>query len=729
MVKKFILFFFIGTLSFSCINKGKKYFNKGKLEFQQDNFDFAAENMKQALNYEGIPKGEAAYVIGESYRLSNRWDQAEQYYRKALESGETDENALFYYGYAMKANGNYEGAKSQFQKYLQVGTNFDYLSRAKKEIRNIEILEKLAMIPPKYEVENCKGLNSEYIDYSPTVSGNDFYFTSSRGEGPMFPGQGTRFTDIFKFKFDGLEPYSGIAVPMPEIINEAKTHEATCTFTPDRSKMYFSRSNTGKKNDPTQEVDILETSLVNGEWTEPEILSFCGTYSWDSNPFLTKDGKTLYFASNRAGGYGSDDIWKTTLDEFGVWGEPENLGPIINTAGAEQFPTIDYEGNLYFSSDGHPSFGGLDVFKAIQKEDGSYLIRNLGKPINSSADDFSALFLSDSTGYFCSNREGGVGDDDIYSFKYTFKPHYILHAQIFGRKIVVSKDDEEEVLLPGAKVTLLDAKGEIIDMGVADSNATIKFYVDAEKEYFLKGQKEGFITRQQEYSTVGKTVSQKKLELLEKNVILHAKVILDKSVKDGLIDFQPIYYKYNKWDITQKSEIILNEMVQVLKDNPNILVELGSHTDPRGTMKYNDVLSQNRAESAVKYIIDNGISKDRITAKGYGEREPKVLEKDTSIFKAGTRLDDVFLDSLALVDSMGAELGYQLDRRTEFKIVGFIEENHNPMDIEMIKKGRDEEIIEDNNIKHEDMLIDRHLKKEDEVEEQPEGETTPEEAP
>lgn len=711
MLKKIFIIAISLLLFTSCFNKSRRYYNKGRIEFQQDNFDFAAENIKHALELGGkIPKTEANYYVAESYRLSNRWDQAEKYYEEAVNLGSHEENALFYYGFALKANGKYAQAEQQFKKYVESGTNFDYLTRAKKELKNIEIIKKVAMQKQKFKVENCRGLNSEFIDYSPIPYKDKFYFTSSRGEGPMFAGQGTRFTDIFEFKFDGFEKFSGVAKPLTDVINQAKTHEATCTFSPDGNTMIFSRSNTGKKKDPTQEVDLFQTHLVNGTWSKPERLPFCGTYSWDSNPYWSADGKRLYFSSNREGGYGAHDIWMARIDEYGAWSDPENLGPAINTAGAEQFPFETADGTLYFASDGHPSFGGLDVFKAQKHDDGHLSIKNLGKPINSNADDFAVYFTTDTSGYFTSNRENGVGDDDIYAFNYFFHPKYLLEATVYGKRL--SDHEEVEELLPNARVALMDTAGNILDMGIADSNAVVQFQVETEKVYILKGDKEGYITRQNEFSTVGKTLPKYKFDQLESNVVFKQKVVLDKSSKNGLIEFPPIYYKYNKWDITQASEEILHDMVKVLNDNPDILVELGSHTDPRGTPAYNDELSQLRAESAVSYIIANGIDKSRITAKGYGERQPYRIKKDSLNIKLGTILDDVFLDSIK-DDSVSYEVGNQLNRRTEFKIVGY-RNNSDKKEIEVVRKGEKEKVIEKNNIKHEKEIIKKYLRKEEE---------------
>ena len=238
------------ALFFTACNKSVKYFNKGKQQFDSEEFELAAENMKQAASY-GAATGQTNYYIAESYRLSNRLYEAKDYYQKAIDAGVEDEHAHFYYAFSLKANGQYQDAKEQFKEYLDYGTNFDYLERAKKEIHNIEVLGELALKKRFYDVHNFDELNTDAIEYSPMMNGKNLYFTSSRGVGPMFSGQGTRFTDLFIWKFDGFTEHSGQSVVLPETVNTEKRHEATCTFSEDGKYMIFSRSNSGKKSDIT----------------------------------------------------------------------------------------------------------------------------------------------------------------------------------------------------------------------------------------------------------------------------------------------------------------------------------------------------------------------------------------------------------------------------------------------------------------------------------------------
>lgn len=694
----------------SCMDKATKFYNSGLDKFENEEYDLAAEDLQQAVQF-GAPKKEAFYTIAESYRLSNRLHEAEQYYEKAIASGNRKENARFYYALAMKSNGNYLGAKSQLDKYLQYGANTKLRKRAQKEIEAIDVIMEIGFRKDFYKVENFKEINTDAIEYSPFFYDHKtLYFTSSRGEGPIYPGQGTRFTDLFEYKFDGANSRSGIARKLPELINEPRRHESSATFDKTGMVMIFSRSGNGKKNDYIKEVDLFESRLVAGEWSAPVRLAISDENSWDSNPFLTQDGKTLYFSSNRAGGMGSNDIWKSEKQADDTWGEPLNLGEGINTESEELFPYISKEGVFYFSSSGHPGFGQLDIFKVIEGVNGEKIAINPGKPLNSSYDDFGIVFRDETSGYFTSNRPDGLGDDDIYVFEYDVNISYWLEGITQGQVIQNNQITDRLEILPLTAVQLLDTKGNYLEQTVSDQKGQFKFKVQPEKQYVLRANKDSYHTNTKSLSTLGMTKTKSDIEALgNSEVVLKDSIALEPFVKDMVIEFPPIYYEYDKWDIVQKSETILDDMAATLQEHPSILVELGSHTDARGTLKYNDILSQKRAESAVAYILAKGISSDRLTAKGYGERVPKMLSKDTSSFRAGTELTHLYLDSLEKVNKDMSELGHQLNRRTEFKIVGFIEKPVSDGKIEVIDNGEKEEIYEEKLHQNEEAIIEKNL--------------------
>ena len=670
------------VLASSCINRATKFYNRGLQKFDMEEFEFAAEDMKQALQY-GASKSKTNLYIAESYRLSNRIFDAEQYYAKAIDAGTRDDHAYFYFAFALKANGKYESAKKVLQEYLKSGTNREYLDRARHEVKNLEELERLAYKKRFYEVTNFAEINTPGIEYSPMMVGEDLYFTSSRGEGPMFPGQGTRFTDIYRWRFDGITKHSGVATNAElAAVNLPHVHEATATFSPDGKTMVFSRSNSGKKNDITQEVDLFESKFEGGFWSEPVRLKISNSNSWDSNPCFSNDGTMLYFSSNRKGGLGGDDIWFAIRNDDGEWDNIQNVGAPINTDGNDQFPYERKDGRFFFSSDGHPGYGELDVYEVLVTSKGDQVVRNLGKPLNTNYDDFAITFSSKETGFFSSNRPEGKGNDDLYYFDYKNIAEdpccknfdsccvikLILEGEVFGKKVVNNKITTEEILLPFSNVTLLDTLGNVLATTVADSVGKFKFFVKAETDYNLKGAQQGYVTREIRYSTVGESVTEEELLFLDEDVILKTKIVLDPITKGLVLEFPAIYYDYNSAKIRNDAGGVLKQMAQVLKDNPTIIVEIGSHTDSRSTAEYNQTLSQKRAESAVNYIIGLGIEKDRLIAKGYGESVPRTLEKDVDGFTKGTILNEEFEKSLKIDKQI--EALHQLNRRTEFKIVG-----------------------------------------------------------
>lgn len=673
------------SLLLTACNKSIKYFNKGKQQFDAEEFELAAENMKQAASY-GAPKAQSSYYIAESYRLSNRLFESKDYYKKAIDAGIEDEHAHFYYAFSLKAHGQYQDAKEQFKEYIDYGTNFDYLERAKTEIKNIEYLGELALKKRFYEVHNFKELNSQAIEYSPVMNGKKLYFTSSRGVGPMFAGQGTRFTDLFIWKFDGFTKYSGQAVSMPATINTQKRHEATCTFSEDGKYMVFSRSNSGKKTDITQEVDLFESNLVNGQWEEGKRLdSVCETLSWDSNPFLSPDGKRLYFSSNRDGGKGGDDIWYATRNEDGQWHEPVNYDK-VNTSGSEQFPYQKATGEFYFSSDGHPGFGALDLFVYKKNADQKYSIKNLGLPINSSYDDFAITYKEARRGYFTSNRPEGKGDDDIYYFDY-YDPtqeeccingdtccliKYVLSGVVKGKIVIGDSVTEKEKVLPRSTVTLSDTLGNQINSVVTNTQGEFETFLKANQVYVLKAYHDGYITREELFTVGDQVVPTSKMADMEEDIVVNKTIVLLPLVKNLVIDFPAIRYNLAKWDIRPSAAVILDQMAKVMLDNPDLIVELGSHTDSRSSAKYNKDLSQKRAQSAVDYLISKGVAKERLTAKGYGEDEPFILTEDRLGIPAGTELTEAYI--LSIKDQKIREKAFELNRRTDFKIVGSIKE-------------------------------------------------------
>ena len=301
--------FALAFIIFSCTPKATKYMNKGKVDFEEAEYQFAIENFQTALS-KGASANDCNYYIAESYRRSNRIHESEQYYKKAVDGGTTEEDAYFYHAMAMKANGNYEGATSQFKNYINIGTNFDLINKAKNELANLKVINDIISKKSYYKVYNIDKLNTEDAEYSPYFYNDKLYFTTSRGADKMHAATNTGFTDIYEYIFDGTDKFSGQAKRLPDEINSVDAHEASCVFTDNGKTIIFSRGNNGSKKG-AKDVQIYTSKIGDdGKWTEAVPLeSINDVNAWNSCPALSKDGKTLYFSSNREGGKGLEDLY------------------------------------------------------------------------------------------------------------------------------------------------------------------------------------------------------------------------------------------------------------------------------------------------------------------------------------------------------------------------------------------------------------------------------------
>jgi len=386
--------------------------------------------------------------------------------------------------------------------------------------------------------------------------------------------------------------------------------------------------------------------------------------SWDSTPALSADGRTLYFASNREGGFGGTDIYSATRDGRGRWGNVRNLGPKINTHGNDMFPYSAIDGSLYFSSDGHPGFGGLDIFRAERRE-GQLTVDNLGSPINSNDDDFGLFLFSPTKGFFTSNREDGTGDDDIYTFVNNDPDLKIINYFLSGTT-VTADDESNETILANTSVKLFDKEDNLIAEEITGREGKFIFRVYTEEDYYVLGEKLDYLTTRVSFSTIGKSIPKKNLTKLITNTQFTIKIPLDKIVIDKAIVLENIYYDLDEDYIRSDAALELDKLVAILEDNPEIKIELSSHTDSRQTAVYNLDLSNRRAQSATKYIIEAGIDTERITARGYGESQ--------------LILSDEKINNLPTIEEQ--EAAHQRNRRTEFKI------------LEYTKKIQEEELVE-----------------------------------
>jgi outer membrane protein OmpA-like peptidoglycan-associated protein len=592
--------------------------------------------------------GKANYLIAESYRLSNRIKQAEPYYAKAGGRGINRDSVQFYYAQALKANEKYDEARRQLDELIKRTANDALRNRAQQEYNGLAYLEKLRQKPSYYRIKNLEALNTPFSEYNPVYLNNELYFTSSRGNGKIYAATGTPFTMLFKVASRGAIVDMATVAPLPPSINVPGVNNGCITFSPDGRTMVFARGNTGKRKGG-DDVDLYLSRFRNGTWTEPQIISG-GVNTpdfWDSTPAFSPDGRTLYFASNRKGGYGGTDLYAAQIDSRGRFSRVRNLGPEINTPGNEMFPYVAEDGKLYFASDGHPGFGSLDLF-VVNRTGGKTTIENLGEPVNSSADDFGIFLFRPDRGFFTSNREGGKGDDDIYTFVNEDPNLKVVNYYLAGITYTPDKDGNLQIL-PNTKVSLVDQEGSILQDYVTGNDGKFLFRVYENEDYNLIGEAEGYLTKRQPWSSKGKSVDPATLKELVTNITFDTVVVLDKIEINKIFVLENIYYDFNKYDINPAAARELDKLAQILIDNPEIKIELSSHTDSVDTEEYNMWLSQKRAESAVNYLVRKGISPDRMIAKGYGESRP--IARNTN------------------PDGTDNPEGRAKNRRTEFKIL------------------------------------------------------------
>lgn len=627
----------------SAEKKAIKAFNLGKYQTTIDIFQ--QELSKNSNN------GLANYLVAESYRLSNRIKEAEPFYAKAGGRGVDRDSAQFFYGQALEANGKYDEARKVWTELSQKAESEQLKERAQEEIAGLDQLERIRKRPSFYRVKNLELINTPASEYAPYHLNDELYFTSSRGNGKVYEATGTPFTNIYKVASRGANVDIATLAPLPEGVNSENINDGCVAFTPDGRTMVFAKGNTGKRRG-SSDVDLYMSRFRNGKWSEPLPLNINDPEAWDSSPAFSPDGRTLYFASNRKGrgrnmtGYGGTDLYAAVMDSRGRFSRVRNLGPEINTPGNEMFPYVAEDSKLYFASDGHPGFGGLDLF-VIKRAGGKTVVENLGEPVNSAGDDFGIYLFKADRGFFTSNREGGKGDDDIYTFVNEDPDLRVVNYYLQG--IAYTPDSSGLKILPNTRVSLLDAEGELMQDFVTGTDGKFFFRVYENEDYSLVGETDGYLVKRQPYTTKGKSVDPTTLKQLVTNITLDTTIVLEKMELNKTFVLENIYYDLDSANIRPDAARELDKLVQILIDNPEIKIELSSHTDSIASVEYNQNLSQRRAQSAVNYLIQRGISPTRLVAKGYGELRP--IARNTN------------------PDGTDNPEGRQRNRRTEFKIL------------------------------------------------------------
>jgi peptidoglycan-associated lipoprotein len=642
-------------------NSAMQVYKKGVRQFEQGEYNLAIESLQKAANGKGVTDvARLNYLLAESYRLSNRFPQAAPFYQKAIEAGIPEINAKMYYAYALKAQGRYPEALVQLDQYVATKPSSKVnLEKARREAETLRAIDLISQKKIAFQPKNIGALNSPGSEYAPVVRGDELIFTSSRKE-KVYKNNGQSMTGIYKIKLaqkpdeTGNNPQKFSANIFKEDANEG-----TPAFSKDGKIMIFARGNNGKRKGGL-DVDLYISRLADNTWSDPLRLPISDSTAWDGSPAFSADGKTLYFASNRAGTVGGIDLYRTNMDASGRFSRPVNMGRDINTPGDEMFPYVAEDGKLYFASDGHPGLGKLDIFVATRSQ-GIISVENLGVPVNSPADDFGLFLVEKDKGYFASNREGGKGDDDIYYFddseSTTGKPPVATtppsdaNAPKLVRYFIagtVSENASPQAPLDSAKVRIIEDGVETpIAEALTNRPGTFgKYPLKEGKDYTILVERPGYLTKREQFTMQGRSIPPIFLKKAETDTTFEVPILLDKVSLGKTFVLDNIYYDLNKYNIRPDAAEELNKLVTILKDNPTLKIELSSHTDARDTDAYNIRLSQNRAKAAVEYIVSKGIASERMIAKGYGETQ-------------------------LIVKNAKTEDEHQRNRRTEFKILSF----------------------------------------------------------
>lgn len=528
----------------------------------------------------------------------------------------------YYYRYsqALKSVGQYAKADEMLAKFNEKSGND---SRGKLFSNNKNYLEEIKANSGRYKIEDA-GINSKYSDYGSSFSGNKLVFTSARDTG-NFSQKKDKWTNQYFTNMYASETNADAALGAPKKFAQkvnTRFHDATPVFTKDGQTIYFTRNNfnNGKKGRDTERVTLLKiykATLVNNQWEKAVELPFNSDNYSVAHPALSPDEKTLYFASDMPGTMGQSDLFKVKINEDGSFGVPENLGDTINTEGKETFPFLSDKNELFFASDGRPGLGGLDIFMVKIKKDGSLKqVKNIGEPANSPKDDFGYLINTKTQrGFLTSNRDGGKGSDDIYKFLETRK----INCEQALSGIVT--DLETGQILVNTKVSLFDVQFNLIQQVESNEKGYYEFaeedQVECDMFYYVRAEKEEYNTKEQKTSTSAESGKTDLPIALEKAA---CKVAIgdDLGVCFGI---KMIYFDLNKALIRYEAAFELEKILDVMKKNPTMKIDVRSHTDSRGSFKYNEALSDRRAKSTVEWLVKNGINASRLTGKGYGERE------------------------------------------------------------------------------------------------------------
>jgi len=569
--------------------------------------------------------------LANCYYFINDTKKAEMYYKRVAKSKDANPEAIYNYAQTLKANGKFSDYNTWMKNFAKLSPND---TRVKEFMKNPNYIPKIMDDMARYTATNMEDINSEYADFGGIVYGKDFYFASGRNTSrKTYQWNEEPYLEIYK------ATNVGGTMKNAELLNgdvNTKYHESNAVISADGKRMYFDRNDYfegdyDKSANGINQINLYYAENIDGKgWSGVVSAPFNNNEYSTGHPALSQDGNTLYFVSDMPGGKGGSDIYMVAINSDGSLGTPKRLGDNINTEGKELFPYLDSNGTLYFSSNGHMGIGGLDVFYAEAQGDGFGVVNNLGKGVNSSADDFAYKYDPTSqSGYVSSNREGGMGSDDIYMVEAVEIPCEVTIA-------VLVINENTNAAVAGARVDLYDTMGNRLSTKTSNVDGMVSFKAACDQAHEVQGVLADFESNASKVAPandqkVSATIALKPIE----EIIVEDQIVLN-----------PILFDLDKSNIKAQAAFELDKVVSVMNKYPEMVIAVGAHTDSRATDAYNLRLSEARAQSTVQYIISKGINAKRISGKGYGESQPKVSCGDTC-----------------------SEAEHQLNRRSEFTIV------------------------------------------------------------
>lgn len=643
------VFFFSALHTEVYAQKKSRAMKKADYAFALEEYSKAAELYKKAYKKtkNRAVKAEIIFKQAECYRMSVNIKRALSYYKRAIKAKYPDVIVYLRYADVLRMEGEFDEAIVQYTKYVQLNPTD---IRGEMGLKSCDFALKWKDIPTRYKVELMPLVNSRFSDFSPTFGNEDYselYFTSSRQGGltdKIDARTGECFSDVWFSKLNKKGLWSRPVV-MPEPIN-TEGNEGSVFVNKRGTVMYLTQCKVEKKK--SLGCGIYVSERKGKLWKAAQLLQI----KVDSNttvghPSLSDDENILVFSSDLSGGYGGKDLWISIKEKRNRWSDPINLGPLVNTPGDEMFPFLADDGTIYFASNGHVGMGGLDIYKTSKDENGAYLLPvNLKMPINSSADDFGMIVeKGGERGYLTSNRSGGKGGDDIYQFELP-----ALKLSVQG----IVTDSRNGAIMTGVMVQLNGSDGTTNEFKT-DNTGKYSFKLEPLTSYEIVVEKEGYLTK----------IARETTEGVELNKDFIIDLSIDPIKKEVILPL--IKYDFNKFDLRPESIIDLDRLAEALLDNPNVIVELKSHTDFIGSDKRNQVLSQQRADVCIEHLVSKGVSKERLQSKGMGEMEPFVIEEKDGRFKIGDVLTESYINKIRF--KKNKEKAHQYNRRTSFKVL------------------------------------------------------------